>query len=323
MPDLKHVAVLTYEGLPAYEFSCALEMFALPRPEIGNAYTCEALAVDAKTVTTTGGVEISVKRGVGKLSEFGTLVIPGWPIERRKIPAKLKQRVLALHAAGGRLISICSGAFLLAELGLLDGKQATTHWQYSDLFKQRFPLVNYQGDVLYTEDGNIHTSAGSSAGLDLCLQIIRHDLGHRKANYVARRLVMPPHRAGGQAQYADPPIIYQPSRLSDALRWAMDNLSEEISVDQLADKACMSRRSFDRQFRSSMAMSPKQWLIQLRIHHACELLESSELDIEQVAAESGFDKAINLRHHFKLQKGVSPSQYRNQFGKRMNSSETA
>ena len=323
MPDLKHVAVLTYEGLPAYEFSCALEMFALPRPEIGNAYTCEALAVDAKTVTTTGGVEISVKRGVGKLSEFGTLVIPGWPIERRKIPAKLKQRVLALHAAGGRLISICSGAFLLAELGLLDGKQATTHWQYSDLFKQRFPLVNYQGDVLYTEDGNIHTSAGSSAGLDLCLQIIRHDLGHRKANYVARRLVMPPHRAGGQAQYADPPITYQPSRLRDALRWAMDNLSEEISVDQLADKACMSRRSFDRQFRSSMAMSPKQWLIQLRIHHACELLESSELDIEQVAAESGFDKAINLRHHFKLQKGVSPSQYRNQFGKRMNSSETA
>jgi AraC family transcriptional activator FtrA len=323
MPDLKRVAVLTYEGLPAYEFSCALEMFALPRPEIDNAYTCEALAVDGKTVISTGGISISVKRGVGRLDEFGTVVIPGWPIERRKIPAKLKQRLLALHAAGGRLISICSGAFLLAELGLLDGKQATTHWQYSDIFKQRFPLVNYLGDVLYTESDNLYTSAGSSAGLDLCLQIIRHDLGHNMANQVARRLVMPPHRSGGQAQYADPPISYQPSRLSDALQWGLANLSKDISVDQLADKACMSRRSFDRQFRSSMAISPKQWLIQLRIHYACELLESSELDIEQVAAESGFDKAINLRHHFKLHKGVSPSQYRSQFGERMDGSETA
>ena len=274
MPKLEHVAVLTYAGMPAYEFSCALEMFALPRPEIDNAYTCEALAVDGKTIVSTGGISISVKRGVGRLGEFGTVVIPGWPIERRKIPAKLKQRLLALHAQGGRLISICSGAFLLAELGLLDGKQVTTHWHYSELFKQRFPQVNYQGDVLYTENDNIYTSAGSSAGLDLCLQIIRHDLGHQKANQVARRLVMPPYRSGGQAQYADSPITYQPSRLSDALSWAMGNIDKEISIDQLADKACMSRRNFDRLFRSTMAISPKQWLIQLRIHNACELLES-------------------------------------------------
>lgn len=323
MPDLKHVAVLTFEGMPAYEFSCALEMFALPRPEIDNAYTCEALAVDGKTVKTTGGVRISVKRDVGKLGEFGTLVIPGWPIERRKIPGRLKKRLLALHAQGGRLVSICSGAFLLAELGLLDGKHATTHWRYSKRFKQRFQQVKYQGDVLYTEHENIYTSAGSTAGLDLCLQIVRHDLGHRKANQVARRLVMPPHRSGGQAQYADPPVSYQPSRLSDALSWALANLSNDINVDQLAEQACMSRRSFDRQFRSTMAISPKQWLIQLRIHYACELLESSELDIEQVAAKSGFERAINLRHHFKLQKGVSPSQYRSQFGMRMEASEIA
>lgn len=316
MPDLKRIAILTYDNLSAYEFSCALEMFALTRPELNNAYTCEALAVDGKTVSSTGGVKISVERGFEKLDEFGTVVIPGWPVDRTDIPQQLSVSLRALHARGGRLIAICGGSFLLAELGLLDGKQATTHWQYSERFQQRFPKVDYQGDVLYTYSKQLFTSAGSSAGMDLCLHIVRHDFGHRIANKVARRLVMSPYRAGGQAQFVDLPINYQTTRLGDALNWALINLSKDISIDELAKQACMSRRSFDRQFRSTMAISPKQWLIQLRIHHACELLESSDYDIEQIANETGFDKAINLRHHFKLQKGVSPSQYRSQFGAR-------
>lgn len=314
MPNLKNVAILTFEGMPAFEFSCALEIFALPRPEIQNAYTCEVLAVDDKSIASTGGVNISVSKDISALSEFGTIVVPGWPQDRKEIPSQLALGLKNLHANGGRLISICSGAFLFATLGLLDGKQATTHWRYSDSFKARFPKVNYQGDVLYTEDNNIYSSAGSTAGLDLCLHIVRQDLGYKKANKVARRLVMQPHRAGGQAQYIEAPILQdKPNRLSETLAWALSHLDQEILIDDLANRACVSRRSFDRQFRANMSMSPKQWLIQIRIARACEILESTGFDIEHVAQQAGFDKAINLRHHFKIQKGISPAQYRAQF----------
>jgi len=313
-PDLKRVAVLTFEGMAAYEFSCALEIFALPRPEIDHAYHCEALSIDNATVASTGGIQISVARNITALEEFGTVVVPGWPLSRNSVPDILKQSLLALHQQGGRLVSICSGAFLFAQVGLLDGKQATTHWRYAEAFKQRFPKVDYQGDVLYTEDERIFTSAGSSAGLDLCLHIVRKDLGYRKANKVARRLVMPPQRSGGQAQYVEAPVAAQHNHLSDTLAWAVSNIEHEITIDELAKRACVSRRSFDRQFRNNMDMSPKQWLIQKRIERASELLESTQLDIEQVAHQSGFDKAINLRHHFKIHKGIAPAQYRAEFG---------
>ncbi len=312
--DLTRVAILTYEGLSAYEFSCALEIFALPRPELGEGYHCEALAVDGVKVVSTGGVEISVQRDISVLAEFGTVVVPGWPLSRRVVPDVLASQIRLVYANGGRLVSICSGSFLYASLGLLDGKVATTHWAYSDEFKARFPEVKYQGDVLYTEDQRLFTSAGSSAGLDLCLHIIRNDFGHTKANQVARRLVMSPHRAGGQAQFVEQPMLKQSDRFNDALNWALAHIDQVISIDDLAQQACLSRRSFDRQFRAATEMSPKQWLIQQRVKRAQELLESTALNIEQVAIQSGFDKAINLRHHFKSLINVSPSQYRLQFG---------
>ena len=173
----------------------------------------------------------------------------------------------------------------------------------------------FQRDVLYTEDDNIFTSAGSSAGLDLCLHLVRQDFGYEKANIVARRLVMSPQRSGGQAQFIEQIMPKHRHQLSEALAWAIEHLSEQWTVDDWAAQACLSRRSFDRQFRATLATSPKQWLIEQRVALACTLLESSTASIEHVAEGSGFEKAINLRHHFKGLKSISPVQYRAQFGK--------
>lgn len=324
---LTDVAILTFDGMPAFEFSCALEVFGLHRPELGadegGGYRCEALAVDGFQARSTGGVAIRVARSISAVQEFGTLVVPGWPRDRQQVPGMLARALEAFISSGGRVISICSGSFLLAELGWLDGRDATTHWAYAEEFQRRFPRVNFVADVIYTEDAPFYTSAGSSAGLDLCLHIVREDFGHEKANQVAKRLVMPAHRSGGQAQYVEKPLPATPSRLSETLDWAMQHLDSTISVDDMAEHACTSRRSFDRRFRASVGMSPKQWLIQQRLQRVCTLLESTRLDIEQVAQKSGFEQAMNLRHHFRKQFNISPTQYRQQFGQRQDRAEQA
>ncbi len=261
---------------------------------------------------STAGVTIAAKC-VTSLSDYDTLVIPSWPTQGDPVPEALAREVRAFAHAGKRLLSFCSGAFLLAELGLLDGRQATTHWRYAERFKARFTQVDYVDDVLYVWQDPIGCSAGSAAALDLGLAVIRHDFGYKVANQVARRLVMSAHRAGGQSQFVEAPMLAVPNQFAGALDWAQQHLTSPINVDQLAARANMSRRTFERKFRASFNLSPNEWLIQQKIERAKGLLEETTLPLERLAEQSGFDSVVTLRHHFRRLLGVSPKQYQQQF----------
>lgn len=309
------VAILIYDGVPAFELGCATEIFALERPEFSYWYQTEIVTFDEGTLVSTGGMQVSAKH-IEQLSDYDMLVIPGWNTNSRKVKLSFAEQVVEFYEKGKRLISFCSGAFLLAQLGLLNGKQATTHWRYADKFRERFPEVEYVDNVLYTQHDTVFCSAGSAAGLDLGIELVRQDFGHDIANQVARRLVISPHRQGGQAQYVETPVMPESNAFSSTLDWALNNLDKTLIVDDLAKQASMSRRSFDRHFRASLGMSPKAWLNQQRIQQAKKILETDKVSMEQLARKVGFDNAITLRFNFNKYVGVSPSQYQNQFSAR-------
>jgi AraC family transcriptional activator FtrA len=306
------VAILTFDQIATFELACAIEIFALPRPEYKNWYKTEVVCFEKGALKATGGIEISAKT-IQTLDDYQTLVIPSWNTLSNHVRLDLAEKVNAFSERGGRILSFCSGAFLLAQLGLLQNKRATTHWRYSEIFKQRFPLVNFVDDVLYTHDQNISCSAGSASALDLGIDVIRQDYGHEIANQVARRLVISPHRHGGQAQYIETPVAKSTGAFSHTLDWAIKHLNQPLSVDDLAHQASMSRRSFDRHFKSALGVSPKAWINQQRINLAKQLLEVEDLSIEQLAHKVGYDNGITLRFNFNKYVGVAPSQYQAQF----------
>lgn len=308
----KKVAILAYDNVALFEFACAVELFALDRPEFRDWYRCEAVSFDEELLLTTAGIGLGVKT-ISSLRAYNMLVVPSWPVSESQVPANIKQKVLSFYQRGGRVLSFCSGAFLLAELGILDGRQATTHWRYAEIFKQRYPAVKYVDDILYIYDGIVGCSAGSAAGIDLGLQVIREDYGYEICNQVARRLVLPPHREGGQSQFVETLVAKRPDKFTQTLDWAIDNLSTSLHVDDLAYKANMSRRTFDRKFRAALNLSPKEWLIIQQLNLAKSLLESSNDSIETVALNSGFESVLTMRHHFRKHLKLSPSQYRRQF----------
>lgn len=309
---MHRVAILTYDQVSFFELGCAVELFGLPRPEFQSWYQCEVVAFSRKLLNATAGIKLMGKC-VKTLDEFDMLVIPSWPMEAGCVPAPIADEITKFYAAEKRIISFCSGAFLLAELGLLDGKKATTHWRYAELFKRRFPKVRYSGAVLYVYDGRIGCSAGSSAAIDLGLEVIRRDFGYRVANKVARRLVLSAHRKGGQTQYAEAPVPEMASPFAKALDWAMQNRGDPIDMFTFAQKANMSRRTFDRKFRANLGLSPKAWLTHQRLNLARELLENQEHSVEEVAELSGFVTAATMRHHFRKEFGISPSSHREKF----------
>ena len=229
-------------------------------------------------------------------------------------PEALLDALREALARGARLLSICSGSFVLAATGLLDGRRATTHWRYADALQRKYPRITVDPAVLYVDEGQLLTSAGSAAGLDLCLHLVRRDHGPDVANQVARRLVIPPHRDGGQAQFVERPVQ---KREASALSKVIDGMHRRLvahqSVAELAAMAAMSERSFMRRFKAATGMSPADWLISARVDRARELLESSALSIDAIAGECGFGSAITLRHHFRRKLGVSPSTYRARF----------
>ncbi|KFI11714.1 helix-turn-helix domain-containing protein [Vibrio coralliilyticus] len=307
------VAILAHSHITLFEMSCAAELFALPRPEFDPWYYCEIINMENKDFESTGGVTLSTKF-VESLKSYHTLIIPGWPTGDYEIPPLIQREIRQFVADGKRVLSLCSGSFLLGKLGLLRGRKATTHWMYENAFREHFPDVEYQKDVLYVLDGQIGCSAGSASALDLGLAIIRHDYGYQIANQVAKRLVISSHRTGGQAQFVETPMLKVPSTFSQAIAWASANLDKAITVEDWAQQASMSRRTFDRKFRTSFSLSPKEWLIQQRIERAKGLLETESLPIEQLANQAGFDNAVTMRHHFRRLVGVSPQKYRAQFG---------
>jgi AraC family transcriptional regulator, transcriptional activator FtrA len=313
-PALHKVAVLAYDGLCTFEFAIAVELFGLPRPEFERWYAFEVCGLERGPLRATGGVSVLPRRGLQGLLDADTILIPGWRNPEERPPRRVVRALLAAHQRGARLVSICSGVFVLAATGLLDGKRATTHWKYIEKLRVAFPAIRLEPDVLYVDEGNLLTSAGSASGIDLCLHLIRKDFGALTANRVARRLVISPHREGGQAQFIDKPVGEPESPwLSHLLDWIRVRLHDSITLEQLARHARMSKRTLSRRFAETTGSSPLDWMISLRVRQAKDLLETTLLSVEEVAERCGFGSAPTLRHHFRTRVKLTPNTYRARF----------
>jgi AraC family transcriptional activator FtrA len=315
-PDRRRVVAVAYDGLCTFEFGIAIEVFGLPRPELGAGwYRFEVCSPDRGPLRATGGVEVRCRAGLAALRRAGTIVLPGWRNPDERPPESLLRALRAARRRGARLISICSGVFVLAAAGLLDGKRATTHWRYVDRLRQRYPDVRVEPDVLFVDEGDVMTSAGSAAGIDLCLHVVRQDYGAEVANQVARRLVMPPQREGGQSQYV-PAAVPWPTRsggLAPLLEWAQGRLHEDLSVARLAKRAAMSPRNFARRFAEETGTTPHRWVTHQRVLSAQRRLESGRESIDEIAARVGLETAATLRHHFRRLLRTTPTAYRARF----------
>ena len=291
-----------------------MELFGLPRTGLGVTwYQFEACSVERGPVHAAGGIRVQVRRGLRAFEQAGTIVIPGWRIDEPPPPALIRALRRA-HSDGARLVSICSGVFVLAATGLLDGKRVTAHWRHADRLMARYPNLHVEPDVLYVDEGSILTSAGSAAGIDLGLHIIRLDYGAEIANEIARRLVMPPHRDGGQAQYVrDSGHSPLAGGLAPVLAWAQSHLAQPLSVEDLAKEAAMSPRSFARKFREQTGTTPHQWLTHQRLFAAQRRLETTEETIGQIADAVGLQTAVTMRQHFSRALGTTPTAYRRRF----------
>ena len=313
------VVTIAYDQLCVFEFGIATEIFALPRPEMGpHWYRFAVAGVDQGEMRASGGLRFAVDGGLELLADAGTIVIPGWRGIDAPVPQNLIDALRAAHARGARILSFCSGVFVLAAAGLLDGKSATTHWRYTDALTARYPRISVSPDVLYVDAGTVLTSAGTAAGLDLCLHLIRRDFGPDAANLVARRLVVPAHRDGGQAQFIRQvvPRAHESSRLGPLLDHMRENLGADHTVAALARRAGMSGRTFLRRFESATGITPARWLLAQRLGKARDLLEATNASIEEIAALSGFGTTGTLRHHFRLHLATTPAAYREAFGRR-------
>jgi AraC family transcriptional activator FtrA len=254
--------------------------------------------------------------GLERLAGAGTIVIPGWKAIDAPVPPRVLDALRQAHARGARLVSICSGSFVLAATGLLDGRRATTHWRYAGTLQRMYPRIAVDPDVLYVDEGQVMTSAGSAAGLDLCLHLVRRDYGPDVANQVARRLVIPPHRDGGQAQFVERPVPKQAAgTLSKVIASMQRRLAEPQPVAELAALAAMSERSFMRRFKQATGATPADWLIAARVDRARELLEGTSMPVDAIADACGFGSATTLRHHFRRRLGTSPSAYKARFAR--------
>jgi AraC family transcriptional activator FtrA len=316
--DRRHVAALVYDGLCTFEFGIVVELFGLRRKNLDvQWYDFEVCSLERGPIRASGGILVEARRGLRSLQRAGTIVIPGWRNADEPPPPSLLGALRKAHAEGARLVSICSGVFVLAATGLLDGKRATTHWRYVDRLRSRFPRIRVEQDVLYVDEGSILTSAGSAAGIDLGLHMVRRDYGAEIANEIARRLVMPPHREGGQAQYVrDPLRSAATGGLAPLMQWAEAHLDKALRIEDLAQRAFMSPRTFARRFREQTGTTPHQWLMHQRLLLAQRRLEKTNETIEQIAEAAGLQTAATLRQYFSRVLGTTPSAYRRQFSTR-------
>jgi AraC family transcriptional regulator, transcriptional activator FtrA len=315
------VAILAYDGMSGFESGLAAEIFGLTELSemfsagIVRPWYSVKLCAQMPEVRMLGGATVRTSYGLADLAAADTVVIPSVRDVQESPSPELVEAIRAAHDRGSRLVSICSGAFALAAAGVLDGRRATTHWIYIVLLRERYPEIDVDPAPLYVDGGSVLTSAGCAAGLDLCLHIVRSDHGVRIANDVARRLVISPHRAGGQAQYIENPVPEPTTdgRIAAGMAWALANLDAPITLNDLASQAALSRRSYLRQFAKATGTTPIKWLIEQRIQASLALLESSSLSIEQIATRVGFESSVTYRHHFVRQLRTTPSEYRSCF----------
>jgi AraC family transcriptional regulator, transcriptional activator FtrA len=309
------VVALAYPGVALFELSAVVEVFGLSRPELDVPwwYAMDVCAITPGPQKTSGGMAIQVDQGLDAMETADTVIVPCWPVDD-DVPAAVTTALLAAHDRGSRLVSICSGAFALAATGLLDGRRAATHWLYADKLAQRYPRVNVDPAVLYVDDDRLLTAAGSAAAIDLCLHLVRKDHGASVANQVARRLVVAPHRDGGQAQYMDQPVASDDdSRIHEVIGWLDADIARTVSVADLAARAHLSVRQFSRRFVQVTGESPIGWLINRRVAASLRLLESGDDPIDKVAGMVGFVTVTTFRHHFRLRMHTSPTAYRRAF----------
>ncbi|MEH1126457.1 transcriptional regulator FtrA [Micromonospora sp. CPCC 206061] len=310
------VSVLAYEGMSVFETGIVTEVFGLPRPEFDVPWYDLVLCAERPgPVRVIGGASLHTPHGLDDFAAADTVIVPGVPDVKDDPSPELVDALRRAHERGARVMSICSGAFALAAAGLLDGRRATTHWRYAERLRRRYPAVDVDPDVLYVDGGDVLTSAGSAAGLDLCLHIVRRDFGAAIANAVARRLVIQPHRDGGQAQFVEAPVAADPDddRVAGSVAWALANLTATITVETLARRAHMSPRTYLRHFARATGTSPIRWLTGQRVQASLALLETSQAPVEEIARAVGFDTPVTYRHHFGRTMRTSPSAYRRAF----------
>lgn len=307
------VAVLLFSGGPIFESSIPLSVFGIDRQDAGvPRYRLLVCSGEEGPLRTTGGLELTAPYGLEAISRAGTVVVPAWRSITSPPPVEALDALRRAHEEGARIVGLCTGAFVLAAAGLLDGRPATTHWMYAPTLAKRYPSVHVDPRELFVDDGDVLTSAGTAAGIDLCLHIVRSDHGTEAAGALARRLVVPPRRSGGQERYLDRSLPEEigSDPLAEVVAWALEHLHEQFDVETLAARAYMSRRTFDRRFRSLTGSAPLQWLITQRVLQAQRLLETSDYSVDEVAGRCGFRSPVALRGHFRRQLGSSPAAYR-------------
>lgn len=305
------VALLRPPQAP-FELSCASEVFGTARPGLDRRYEFGVCTQTPGQVPTTAGYSLTVPDGLWALERADTVVVPGW--RSLKASPQVLEALVTAHRRGARIISICSGSFVLAQAGLLDGRTATAHWGDTAELARRFPQVRVDRDVLYIDHGDVATSAGTAAGIDLCLHLVRRDHGAAYAAHIARHMVMPPHREGGQLQYAALPPSRQPAdSLAPVLAWAVERLSQPLTVQDLAAHASLSSRTLARRFTDQLGTGPGTWVLNQRIAAAQALLEDTDLSIDVIALRVGLSSATNLRRRFHNALRTNPAAYRKAF----------
>lgn len=310
--DMHRVALAVMPGAPIFELAVPCEVFGIARPELSDPWYEFKVCAGVPKTRIAGGFVTETEATLDDLVRADTVIIPACTNVHEHQPAALVEAVREAHKRGARIASICSGAFVLAEAGLLDGRRATTHWMHAQELARRYPRVNVDATVIYAEDNGIHTSAGTAAAIDLCLELVRQDRGTAVANALARRMVTPPHRTADQAQYMLAPVeAREATPLSVVTEWALQHLAEPIRLRELAAQAHLSERQLTRRFLNTCGQTPGEWLVRERLRRAQELLERTELTVDMIAAECGFSTAAGLRAAFNRHLHTSPSDYRN------------
>ncbi|WP_043716460.1 GlxA family transcriptional regulator [Kutzneria sp. 744] len=308
---MHRVVALARPVQSTFELGCAAEVFGTARAGVPQHYEFDVCTENPGLVPTSAGYAMSVSLGLSALTSADTVVIPGWAPVEAPLSARVRRALLRAHDRGARLVTICSGVFALARTGLLDGRSATTHWARAEQLQREFPLVQVESDALYVDHGDVATSAGAGAGIDLCLHLVRKDHGAGYAALLARHMVMPPHRDGGQVQYAPP--VPPEDALDGLVDWAGARLGTSLSVGDLAAYLSVSPRTLARRFAEQLGTSPGAWLLSRRVAAARALLEDTDLSVEVIAARVGLVSAVNLRRRFRALVGTSPGAYRRAF----------
>ncbi|MFT4307311.1 MAG: helix-turn-helix domain-containing protein [Microbacterium sp.] len=314
---MRRVAVVVQPGFAPFEFGVACEAFGLDRADDGvPGFEFHVCAAEPGAVVSSLGFSINVDEGLAVADEADLVVITPVPRESwTRVDTRVARVIREAVARDAWVLTVCSGAFVVAAAGVLDGRRATTHWKYTDVMARMYPEIEVDPDVLYVQDGKIITSAGTAAGIDACLHLLRQEIGAELTNKVARRMVVPPQRDGGQAQFIAAPIAQTASlSLAPVTDWMVRNLRRELTVDQLAARAHMSPRTFARRFKADLGMTPAAWLNRQRVLHAQRMLELSDHGLERIAQECGFGSAAVLRQSFVRVLGTTPTAYRARFG---------